>query len=265
MQVTADIDISLVNLGIDGLIRQVGLNERTVIAKETGELIKTLSRISPPESRATTNKNIQRDITGKFNRVGDSNMSNSTGTKGDVGPSGILWYMVNPNFLFGIAPEKDMRRASIRELERLRWTLTKKGNQKLPFRSQRKHQQVLLSQSILTKVSTVNKLIAQARSHVGRLKAAWLTATLQGNIKLSGSNMPPNWVTKQLSFLSKGRFDDKLADPKFPRFMVANFARGIGHRAARRLFQKAADIRGKAIQTNISLFLSGKKRLSDYA
>jgi hypothetical protein len=251
--------------GIAGLIEATGLAARTVLEKETMELHKELVRITPPSDASGTRKNIQRDITGKFNLVSDESLSNMDRYSGTVGASGIKWYKADSQFLRGIAPKADKREASVEELEVLRHTITRKGRLSLPFRHPHKRQRVLLYQTIVTKRSTVNKLIRRAQSHVGRLKASWLTAVAAGVVRFTGSRVPPQWVLKHINSNLRGTFINGLQSPKNPTFTITNFARGIGQKSVPRLIQYAVETRAKSMAGNALLFMQGKKRVGDYA
>lgn len=258
--------------GLAGLIEATKLNARVVVEKETGELEKTLVRITPPADPSQTRENIQRDITGKFNLVADEKMSGFTkigahGKRtytGETGASGILWYKVDPSYLRGIAPAADKRSASVEELESIRHTITKKGRLSLPFRHPHRNQRVLIYQTIATKKSTVNKLIAKVRSHVGRLKAGWLSPVQYGVIKLTGANQPPQWVTRHLQG-AQGTFIDGLGNAGHPSFTITNYGRGINQKEVPGLIAGAVQIRAKAMAANALLFLQNKKRVGDYA
>ncbi len=250
--------------GIAGLIEATKLAGRVIVEKETGELEKTLVRITPPADPAQTRKNIQRDITGKFNLVADESLSGFDRYDGKVGASGIKWYAVDSQFLRGIAPAADKRDASVEELEGLRHRITKKGRLSLSFRHPHRTQKVLLYQTIATKRSTVNKLIAKVRRNVGRLKAAWIVSALSGVIKLTGSNLPPQWVTRHVQG-AKGTFIDGLANKNNPTFTITNFGRGIGQKAIPGLIQTAVAIRAKAMKANALMFMQNRKRVGDYA
>jgi hypothetical protein len=256
-----DIDLSAVNAGLEGLSRELGIESKVVLQKETGEMIKTLVKISPPEDPGKTRQSIETDILSKFEAASDSGNSHLE-RNGKAGPSGILWYKVDQRFLRGVAPADDKRQASVEDLGRLRHDITQKGRTSVHFKAPRRHQKVLLTKTILTKRSTVRRLIARVKTHVGRLKAGWLTAAVRGPIHLTGSNMPPQYVTRHQDN-AKGTYIDGLGQ-KNPEFTIINRARGIGQRQVPQLINAAARIRAKAMKENLQLFLRGKKKLSDY-
>src|SRR5690242_13551366 len=100
--VTVDIKFNLTGFqdGLRGLAKGLGLHERTVIKKETGELVKTLVRISPK----ATPENIRLDIERKFQMVESDALSDTSGRgdKWQTGKSGVTWYSVDSNYLRGI-------------------------------------------------------------------------------------------------------------------------------------------------------------------
>lgn len=263
---TATVDMSGFNAGMAGLIRQCRLHSRVVVKKEAGELIKELVLRSPPKTPKKTRDAIATGIHRVFDTVSDDRLSDTTGIRGGfgTGPSGIRWYSADSRFLHGIAPKNDKTGASVAELERIRFTTTKSGKQILSFKHPRKRQRVLLSQQILTKKSTVQKLIAKTRKHVGRLKAGWLVSVAKGAIQISGSNMPPAWVTVHAAG-ARGRFDASQLNTDNPSFMIANSAKGITQKGIDFIVQLAVKSRAAAMVTNARMMFSGKKRLSDYA
>lgn len=260
--VTATINMTLFNRGMSGLLN-VGVRMKPLVQKEAGELSKTLVNITPPDSPTKTRENIKSGISSKFALAGDSENSNLDRYSGTVGPAGIKWYQVDSEFLRGIAPEKDMRKASVEDLNKLRFSITAKGRQTLAFRHPRQRQRVLLYQTVLAKASTIRKLITRAQSHVGRLKAGWLVAVGAGVLKLTGSK-PPQFVMRHIAN-ARGSYINGLNNPKGPQFTITNSAVGIGQRNVLRLVQKAMDIRGKAMLNNARLIFKGKKTLASYA
>jgi hypothetical protein len=259
--INAQIDMTNFNRGIAGLINKVGLESRIVIKKETGELIKTLVRVTPKADP----KNIRRDISGKFEMAGLSKQANQRWNgSGEVGPSGIKWYAWNEKFLFGVAPELDKRGASVSELKSILYTLTKKGRQNLPFKHPHKRQRVLLLQTVLTNPSTVNRLSAAKIKNRGRLAAGWLVSVFTGVIQITGSNKPPQYVMRHAAG-ARGYFMDGTGTPERPSFTIANTARGASNQVVRYVTGVAVAIRAKAMAGNALLYLRGKKNLADYA
>ena len=244
------------NRGIDALRRSVGVDSRKLVEKETAELIKTLVRQSPA---ASSNK-IKDDIKRKFEAL---NIEVSTPSFGKVSKSGMRWVGVNKAYLSGIAPEKDMRNASVSELKKVIYETTKKFRLKKDFVFPRKRQKVLLLQRILASKKTINQLAMAKSKNRGRLKAAWLKSVVGGVIKLTGGNVPPGWVSTHARG-GFGSFENGLSTPNNPSFTIANFAKGVKNRALKTAVAAAVSIRAKAMIANAKLFASGKKNLADY-
>ena len=260
-EVNMTVDISGFNRGMTGFVDKLGIEGPVVLKKEMGELLKTLVKLTP----GADIKKIQQNISGKFNTIADDRNSNAEWAKGGgkVGASGILWYAVDSNYLSGIAPEKDMRGASVEQLKPILYRITKSGHRlNLPIKDH-PHQRALIYQTILTKASTVKKLIAAKIKNRGRLKAGWLAAW--DFLSPRGGNQPPAWVMRHKSG-ARGWFQDGLGVKGFPTFTIANAAVGVGNKKnnVEWIARKALDLRAKAMKVNLMLFMRGKKHLSDY-
>ncbi len=264
MNTATTVDISGFTRGLTGFVDRLGIEAPIVLKKEMGELVKTLVRTTPGadvEKLTTFNE-------AKFAKVGDAQNSDTKWAHGGgkVGASGILWYAVDRNYLSGVAPQDDKRDATPEELEKLSWRITKGGRLNLPIKGH-KHQHALIWQTILTKRSTLKKMIAIKIKNRGRLKAGWLVAVAQGKLVLTGGNQPPQWVKRHMDGVHGGYAIDATATKNFPSFTIANTAKGVGNRKLNLnwIVQKALNIRAKAMSANLALFMRGKKHLSDYA
>lgn len=264
MIVARNIDMRGFNRGTAGLIRDAGVSAPVVVRKETMELIKTLSRISPPKDPARSRASIDANLDRKFQLLAEARDGLPERLKGKPLPNGMIPYSVNERFLRVVLPRSDMRGASVTQLRDLSYRVNKHGRIISPFKFPHRRQRVMILQQVLTKKSTVNKLKAYFKSHLGRLKAAWLVATVFGSLRLTGSNQPPQWV-KQHAQKAKGTFVDATGDPRRPTFTIINYAKGIGDRQVTYIVQAAVNIRAKAMQVNAALFMKGKKKLSQYA
>ena len=264
MKTATTVDISGFNRGLAGFVDRFGIEARVVLKKEMGELVKTLVKTTPGadvEKLKTFNEN-------KFAKLGDAQNSEAKWANGGgkVGASGILWYAVDSNYLSGVAPQDDKRNATPEELEKFSWRITKGGRLNLPIKGHAR-QRALIYQQILTKASTVKKMIALKLKNCGRLKAGWLVAVARGDLFLTGGNQPPQWVKRHMSATHGGYSIDASATKNFPSFTIANRAHGIGNRTLNLnwIVQQALNIRAKAMASNLGLFMRGKKHLSDYA
>ncbi len=250
--------------GINALIFQAGLNSRTVVAKETGELIKTLVRLSPPTSLAKAKQKSEKDIRGVFRPMPDEIF---TGHKAD---GKLHWLYASPKALLGVEkkdfkPDLDVL-AAARILGNDRGTRGK-AYEELGERESNSgtytHQNVMrLNRTVISK-GTFKRLVAEIKSRFGRLRASWLVSVARGPIKLSGANLPPAWVTKHVDG-AKGNYVDGLGVPNFPRFTIISTATGVGKPSMANIIKAALMIRAKAMQVNATLFMKGRKNISDY-
>jgi hypothetical protein len=263
MSATASIDFTGFNAGMAGLVRGLGIESKVVVIKEVSELIKRLVRTTP----AADVKKIRSNINAKFVAIGDSNNSwHDTHSGGKQSSSGITWFSVSSDFLRGVAPQKDMRGASVLDLDKLSYKITKRGDAlNVPIRGHER-QRAIIYQTIVTKKSTVNKVIANRITHRGRLKAGWMASVFGGVIGLSGVNMPPSFVTRHKDKF-KGYYIDNLNADGFPSFSIANQGDGIGSKRNQMnsIVQNAIDGRADSMKENLALYMSGKKYISDYA
>lgn len=253
---TADVQINEFNRGINRLVNQIGLNAKYVVHKEVGELIKTLVKISPPRDRNKAMAKTRDTVMRRFELVGlEVHPAFHTGK---ISSTGIEWYSVDRNWLKGMAPENDMRKASTLELRKVYYSTTKRGNLKKDFQHPRASQRVLLTQKIVTTKKQAAAVAKKIVGNYGRLKAGWLKAVFSGVISLGGKFMPPAWVTKHREG-ARGRFINGLSVPGNPHFEIANFAKGVTHRNSTYWTNQAVKIRAKAMAANAKLILAGKK------
>ncbi len=250
-----------------GFVDKLGIAGPVVLKKEMGELLKTLVRVTPPKEPSKTRASIDKNVGGAFNALGESHRSFDD-TDAKVSASGIKWYAHDNKHLFGVAPDKDMTKASREDLLAVYYRTYRRSNGRayleLPFKRARKIQRVAISVKILTARKTIRALQSKIKSHVGRLKAGWLAAW--DTVKPTGSNMPPQWVWRHKQGC-KGYFINGLTTKNFPTFTIANTGKGVGNPKSNMvcIVQNALRIRSKAMKKNLTLFMRGKKHLSDYA
>lgn len=274
------IDTSGFNAGMEGLVRRLKIDSKTVIIKEAGELMKTLVKVTPPADKDKTKAGIADKVRARFGAASTASLSGreetlyTNASKGrtkhfgvNVDPErsygGIKYYAADPQFLHGVAEDADMRKASVEQLRHLLYHITKSGNQTYPFNHPRK-QKVKISRKIFTTPEQQKALTERVQKHVGRLKAGWLVAWVDGRIPITGSNLPYQWVTRHARG-ARGRYIDGLGVENFPTFSIGNFAQGIKQKDMRSFVQTALSIRTKAMPENARLIFSGKKNLADYA
>lgn len=255
------VDTSLYTSGINGLVEFMKGKTKLVLHKETGELLKTLIKFTPRSS----SKKIAASISNKFATIASFQVENKKAARAIV-KNGIKWIHHDSNFLWGVAPESDMTGATVDELKKLNYALSASGKSEIKdFKKPRKGgQRVLIFRTILTKSSTVKKLIAAKSKNAGRLPAGWLA----GWDKLSpkGGNMPPNLVMRHKSGC-RGTFVDASGNWVQPYFQISNTAEGVGSKRNRvkAIAAFALDLRGKAMAKNLRVMIKGKRRVKDYA
>jgi hypothetical protein len=265
--ITAQIDLTQFNRGIQGLISATKKSGRVVVAKEAGELIKTLVRISPPKNPTQSRANIKRDVTNSFSVLG------STDTRFDSNPSkegksGVKWFSATSRFLYGMTKDTDMTKAGERDLLRVYYQPKTNYGQTfmvMPLQNRKTSQRAAIATRIVTKKKQVDSVVKRLQGHIGRLKAGWMVAVWKGGIKITGGYLPPQWVTRHQNG-ARGRADTSgLLNDAAPSLVIANFAKGINSRASERFVKYALNIRAKAMVANAALFVAGKKPLSSYA
>ena len=264
--ITASVDMTGFNQGMAGLVRQLGLSAKLVVKKEVMELMKTLAKTSPPKDKEKTKRDIAYKIDQKFSALNDM-QTNFEALHGKESKTGLKFYGANSKYLFAAARDSDMRESDQRTLLGIHYrTKTVQGTRRVivPFKNRNTNQRVAIASKILTTTKQRNGLIKRIQNRVGRLKAAWLVASKGGRIILSGSNLPPQWVTRHVAG-AHGNYVDGLAIQGNPKFTLINFSKGVTERNVVFFVQRALNIRAKAMMENLRQILKGPKKLSDYA
>lgn len=262
--ITADIDMTGFNAGIAALMRSVGATSRQIVEKETGELIKTLVRVSPPKEPAKTRDNIKNQISKSFHIFGKATNFEYDNTQASA--SGMKWYAASSKYLFGGAPDTDMRKASQKELLTVHYSRKNvQGSGRIisNFRNRKTSQRVAIITKIVTTAKQVSDLVKSVQKNVGRLKAGWLVAARDGKVRLTGAYLPPVWVKRHANG-ARGRADVQLNNPQAPHITITNFAKGVSSEKSVYWVKVALKIRAAAMLKNAELFTRGKKNLSDY-
>lgn len=255
--------------GLADFIGKTGLEMPVVLKKECAELIKTLVRISPPSQPDKTKSSIVNSV---YTTMGALNHDIAPRHQKLIGSGdATVWYAFNSEYLYGVAAEKDLTKASVAELKKVYLAGSTKagksrGYQIYDFKHGRKQQRVKIAQKVITTVKQRQNLIDYLWKHIGRLKAGWLVAVGEQIVTLSGDNMPPKWVTKHIAGAHGTAIDD-TGNASFPSITISNYAAGVGNRRNNLdyLVKSALAIRVKAMAKNATLYMKGKKHLSDYA
>ena len=263
------VDMTEFERGLSAFIGQTQVALPVALRKECGELIKTLVRISPPSDTDKTKMQIANKVYTTMGALNHDILPRHQKILG--GSSSVVWYAWNSQSLYGVAPEKDMTKASVKDLKsvflssKLSNSLGGAGRQQMEFKHPRKSQRVIITQKVLTTVKQRQKLIDYFWNHIGRLKAGWLVAVGDGIVTLTGENLPPKWVTKHMAG-AHGTALDETGVKDFPSITISNYAKGVGNRKnnLNYLVRSALSIRVKAMAKNATLYMSGKKNISDY-
>jgi hypothetical protein len=265
--ITADIDMTGFNAGIAALMRSVGATSKEIVAKETGELIKTLVNITPPsgpEKKKKTEDNIAYDIRKTFHIFSKDN--NFEYDSAQTSPSGVKWYAASSKYLFGALPQNDMTKAGKKELLTAHYSSRDiQGSRRIvaSFKGRKTSQRVAIITKLLTTKDQIDRLVKRVQKNVGRMKAGWLVAVRDNKIKIGGRNLPKKWVTRHAE-KARGRWENGLGHETFPTFTIINFAKHIRTGNYRYFVNKALEIRAQAMLENAKYFTSGKKNLADY-
>lgn len=266
--ITADVDMTGFNQGIAALMRSVGATSRVIVEKETGELIKTLVRISPPKDKGAKAKQLEGirfQIAKTFHIFGKDNNYEYDSTQ--ASKSGMKWYTASSKYLFGGAPNTDMRKAGVNDLLTVHYSRKNvQGSGRIisSFRNRKTTQRVAIITKVIAVKKQVEALIKRVQKNVGRLKAGWLVAARDGKVRLSGAKLPPQWVMKHANG-ARGRADVQLSNPNDPHITIVNFAKGVRSEASVYWVNEALKIRAAAMMVNVDLYTKGKKNLADYS
>ena len=230
--------------------------------KELGELVKTLIKNSPPRNLAKSKRSVAAGVEKRFE--GLKKESGYAQADVPVGKSGVKWYAASSKFLYGGAPDSDMRKANLETLRAVYYkTKSVQGGRRLVlgFRKRSGAQKVAMITKLITKKGAAKSVSARISKNFGRLKAGWLGAVKKGAIVLSGQNMPPRMVLNHQSG-ARADFINGLQIPGNPSFTIINRAYGVTKSSSRHFISLAMSIRARAMKKNAELILSGKKAYS---
>lgn len=260
--ITATIDTTGFTQGMAGLVQTTGATMKTIVEKETGELIKMLVKLSPPKSLAKTRQTIEHQMEQRFTIMPDAFKDAVPSSSGAV-----EWYFANDKYLYGIKEELDFRNAGGQEIAAKFATYHrgKTGSTRwhFPFQHPRKTQRVSINQNIVIAKANAAAAVKILVKKFGKLKASWLVAVRDGLINITGGAIP-SWVTQQLKNAA-GRAISELYVPNAPAFTIINNSPGISHANINRIVKFAIQARIISMKKNAELFTRGVKHLGDYA
>lgn len=215
---------------------------------QAGQLHQTMVRLTPPKNRAKTNAAIERRVDAKFHTLRNPAFDHT-----HSGSDSVEWYGFQPNAIFGVAKDSDMTKASADDLYQF-YFKTRLNKQGRIVAGRRGKQTVYIWQKVTTKESTVNRLKARLKRHIGRLKAAWLPSWEE----LGRPGKPPaQWIARHAEG-ARGYAINGLGIKGHPQFTMANRALGAGKLHG--IAMAAMRLRSKAMLTDMRLIIAGKKR-----
>jgi len=256
--ITADIPLNEFSRGMNRLVTRAKVEPKRMMKKELMELTKTLIKVSPPRNIKKSKRSVVAGVAKKFEGLDtDSGYAKS---EVPVGKSGVKWYAASSKFLYGGAPDSDMRKADVNTLRAVYYkTKTVQGGKRLVlgFRNRRGSQKVALIAKIVVKKGADKQVSDRIAKNFGRLKAGWLGPVIKNAVVLSGSNMPGAQVLRHKSG-ARADFISGLDVPSSPSFTMINRAKGVTSESSKFYAGQAMLIRAKAMKENAENIMSGK-------
>lgn len=244
---------SMMNGLRSALIGQGG-DVSTIVRDESKRLAVEVSHVSQPQDRRRTAYKIETSVRSKFL---EANQSYNLSDHADLSATGVIWYNVNKNFLFGVAPANDMRRADPQRLANLYYQLKRtagKTRRILDFTHPRKHQKVAIVQKIITSKGVLRKAVAIVQKGIGRLPASWFATAKQ----LDSSLVAPGWIERHIhGNKTKRSITDMTGLNNSTSPVMAFGSRAAGASKFDRAVQFAVDLRAKKMKARLELVLSG--------
>lgn len=247
MQASISVDTSKFDVGCAVYSAELKKTPREVVTEQSGLLMVDLGRNLPPKDPDKTKASIEAGVHKKYSILSTATVDNTfvLGGGGKAGHGDVLWVGSSSKSLFGIAKEADMTKASVEELRKLYYTLTKSAKQRV---GQRGKQKVYIGQKITAKEATVRKLIADIQKRVGLLRASFCIGLSQVGAK----QQPPSWVMRHIfSGQAKGDFTNGLNQQGRADFTIISNAAGCTSERATFFLQGALDRRGESMIARI--------------
>lgn len=229
-----------------------------VVKDESRLLAMGISKVAQPKNRKKTGERIARSFESKFKALSEDQ------TQGDhlgkPGSTGVRWYRADSKFLYGVAPDSDMRQASAETLLNIYYHTKKiEGKTRIvvDFNHPRKQQRVAITTKVTVKKSTLNRAIAIAKLAIGKLPASWF-ATAK---KIKPALVAPQWIERHIkgNKTTKSITDiSRMAIPESPSITLGS--RAVGVSKFSRPIQFAIDLRAKKMNARLNLILSGYSR-----
>ena len=233
-------------VGSGGDASEITKDESRLLAKE-------ISNVCKPKDRNKTKDRIEKSVRRKFSTLGESQKDFGEG-KGDV-----KWYRCDDRYLYGVARDKDMRKASGEDLANVYYASKMiQGKTRIiaDFKHPRKKQRVAIVQKILTNKRSLDRAVKQVQLAIGKLSASWLASARK--IDPSKSTVAPQWIERHIrgDRTSKSITDiSSLQSSESPS--VAFGSKAVGVKKFERSIQFAIDLRAKKVAARLKLVLHG--------
>jgi hypothetical protein len=183
-------DIAAFNSRLKARFTMLGGRMPIIVKRQAGYLCRTLINLTPPRDRDKTAEKITNQVNKRFATFSTKYETIRASKK--AGHGDTRWYAFSPTAIYGVAKKDDLRDATSEQLYQLYFKrqLNKDGRFQAGKRGK---QAVYLMQRIMTKKSTVNKLIARLVKHIGRFKAGWSIGWEQCG---SPGSALPMWIAR---------------------------------------------------------------------
>ena len=256
--VTATIDqrgLDFMLNGVKNALVGTGGDVSELTKDESRLLALGIMKVAQPRDRKKTGDRIKDSVRNRFASLGDS----YTPT-GKQNSDGVVWYRSDSKFLYGVAEDKDYRKASLDALAEVYYQARKGDDGKMrlvsDFKSPRPSgQRKAVLRKVIANKSDVNRLITFAKTAIGKLPASWLATAKQ----IDNSANAPQWISRHLkggNKTTKSITDlSGLNNVEHPSTTFGSKARGVNRFG--RAVQFAVNLREKKLAWRLKLILSG--------
>jgi len=268
--ITATIDTRGLQFIIDGLQNALigsGGDVSTVLKDESRLLATEIAKVCRPkkkqegEDKAPVDLRIEKSVRRKFQALKE-NSSDLFESKSGNESNGIKWYRCDDRFLYGVARDSDMRKASGETLANIYYaSKMMQGKMRIivPFKYPRKKQMVAITTKVVTTKSAVNRAIARVKLSIGKLSASWLASARK--IDPTKNTPAPKWIERHIKGdkTTKSITDcSSLQSSNNPSVIFGSKAVGVAK--FQRAIQFAVNLREKKVSAKLRLILSGYSR-----
>lgn len=254
---TTTIDTRGLNFVLDGVKNALlgqGGDVSTLCADESRLLAVGISDVARPKDRTKTGNRIAASYRAKFLALGQEQTDFEANT-GKEGHTGVKWYRCDSKFLFGVAPDSDLRHAEPQTLVNIYYRAKMiQGKTVVDFKHPRRMQRVAITTKVLTTKGIVNRAIAIGKKAIGKLPASWF-ATAK---KIQPSLVGPQWIERHIKGTSTSKSVTDLSGLSNVDSPSVTFgSRAVGVMKFDRAVQFAVNLREKKLAARLRLILSG--------